>query len=50
MNLGTINANDPHAVRRAFQTLQRKLGYAASPKLTGLTLTGLDVSEFVFTD
>lgn len=50
MNLGLINPNDPHAVRRAFQTLQHDLGYSASPTLAGLTLTGLTASQFVMTD
>ena len=50
MNLGLVNPNDPHAVRRAFQTLQGALGYAASPPFAGITLTGLTASQFVMTD
>lgn len=50
MNLGFVNPDDPHAVRRAFQTLQDGLGFKAKVIFSELTLTGLDASEFVFTD
>jgi hypothetical protein len=50
MNLGFVNPEDPHAVRRAFQTLQNNLGYGATPKFAGLILTGLTASRLIWTD
>ena len=48
MNLGFINSEDPHAVRRAFQTIQGGLGYSSSPIFAGLTITGLTANSLMY--
>jgi len=48
MNLGFINPEDPHAVRRAFQTIQGGLGFGSSPIFAGLTLTGLTANSLMY--
>jgi len=50
MNLGFVNSQDHHAVRRAFQTLQSNLGYGSSPTFAGLTLTGATATRLVQTN
>jgi hypothetical protein len=46
-----IKDNDPVSIRQAIAKLgSLKLGPTSSPTYAGLTLTGLDASEFVFTN